>query len=53
VVSHAVTGRSVSALSQVFDRGTGQVTQHARVRFDFDDRGRLAHYHQEVIWQAG
>jgi hypothetical protein len=53
VVSHAVNGRSVDALAQVFSRSTGQVTQHARVRFDFDDEGRLVHYHQDVIWPAG
>ena len=53
VVSHQVSGRSVEALAQVFSRASGQVTQHARVRFDFDDAGRLVHYHQDVIWPAG
>lgn len=53
LVSHVVKGRSVEGLSQVFDRTTGQVTQHARVRFDFDAEGLLTHYHQDVIWQAG
>lgn len=52
LVSHRVRGRSVEALSHVFHRTTGQVTQHAQVRFDFDDEGRMVHYHQEVIWQA-
>jgi hypothetical protein len=52
VVSHRVEGRTVSAISHVIRRSTGQLAQHAAVRFEFDEGGRLVHYHQEVVWQG-
>lgn len=52
LTSHALEGRTVHALSHVISRGTGQFTQHANVRFGFDEAGRLAHYHQDVVWMA-
>jgi ketosteroid isomerase-like protein len=54
---HTVTtavedGASVRARSHVVSRATGQFNQHAEVRFDFDDRGALVAYHQDVVWMA-
>ncbi len=50
VDNHVIVGHTVSAYAHVIDRQTGQFTQHATVRFDFDEAGRLAHYHQEIVW---
>jgi uncharacterized protein YbjT (DUF2867 family) len=50
--NHVVAGRTVSAHAHVISRQTGQFTQHAAVRFAFDEAGRLAHYHQDVVWPA-
>jgi uncharacterized protein YbjT (DUF2867 family) len=52
LTSHTVDGRSVRAVSHVISRETGQFTQHANVRFDFDAHGRVEHYHQDVVWMA-
>jgi hypothetical protein len=41
----------VSALSLVFDRGTGQATPV--VRFQFDQAGKGVHDHQDVLSPAG
>jgi uncharacterized protein YbjT (DUF2867 family) len=53
VDNHVLAGRTVSAYAHLIDRQTGQFTQHAAVRFEFDEADRLAHYHQEIIWSAG
>ncbi len=50
VTTSVVEGRSVRARSHVISRTTGQFTQHAEVRFDFDDAARLVAYHQDVVW---
>ncbi|HEU4534611.1 MAG TPA: NAD(P)H-binding protein [Polyangiaceae bacterium] len=52
VDTHVVTGRTVLAYGHVIDRQTGQFAQHASVRFVFDEAGRLAHYHQDIVWRA-
>jgi uncharacterized protein YbjT (DUF2867 family) len=51
--SHSVSGRTVSANSHVISRANGQFTQHASVRFVFDELDRLVHYHQDLIWRQG
>ncbi len=53
VTTAIVEGRSVRARSHVISRATGQFTQHAEVRFDFDEGGALVAYHQDVVWMAG
>jgi hypothetical protein len=45
-----VNGCSVYARSHVISRSTGQFTQHAEVRFDFDAEGSLIAYHQDIVW---
>jgi hypothetical protein len=50
LVSHAVRGRTVSAVAHVIDRKTGEFAQHAAVRFVFYEADQLTHYHQDVIW---
>lgn len=52
VTTAIVDGRSVRARSHVIARATGQFTQHAEVRFDFDESGALEAYHQDVVWLA-
>jgi hypothetical protein len=52
VTTAVVEGSSVRARSHVISRATGQFTQHAEVRFDFDAEGLLVAYHQVVIWMA-
>jgi hypothetical protein len=52
VTTAVVDGRSVRARSHVIARATGQFTQHAEVRFDFDESGALVAYHQDVVWMA-
>lgn len=52
VTTAVVEGRSVRARSHVIARATGQFTQHAEVRFDFDESGALVAYHQDVVWMA-
>ncbi len=52
VTTAVVEGRSVRARSHVIARSSGQFTQHAEVRFDFDERGSLLAYHQDVLWMA-
>ena len=52
VTTAVVEGRSVRARSHVIARATGQFTQHAEVRFDFDEGGALTAYHQDVVWMA-
>lgn len=52
ITTAVVEGRSVRARSHVIARATGQFTQHAEVRFDFDATGALVAYHQDVVWMA-
>ena len=52
VTTAVVEGTSVHACSHVISRTTGQFTQHAEVRFDFDADGRLTAYHQSVLWMS-
>ncbi|HEU4408518.1 MAG TPA: NAD(P)H-binding protein [Polyangiaceae bacterium] len=52
VDNHVVAGRTVSAYAHVVSRQTGQFTQHAAVRFEFDAFGRLTRYHQDIVWPA-
>lgn len=51
--SHVVSGQIVTARAHVLGRGDGQFSQHADVRFELDARGRLLHYHQDILWRAG
>ena len=52
VTTAVVEGTSVHACSHVISRTTGQFTQHAEVRFDFDADGKLTAYHQSVLWMS-
>lgn len=53
LVSHVVEDRVVTAVAHVLDNQTGALAPHARVRFVLDERGRLVHYHQDIVWRRG
>jgi uncharacterized protein YbjT (DUF2867 family) len=53
LVSHVVADRVVTAIAHVIDRKTGELAQHANVRFVLDERDRLVHYHQDIVWRRG
>ena len=47
-----VAGRTVIALSTIYSRETGAITQHAELKYTFDDAGKIVLYEQDVLWKA-
>ena len=47
-----VAGRTVIALSTIYSRETGAITQHAELKYTFDDDGKIVLYEQEALWKG-